>query len=197
MASHVTGCPQQPLHRAVIGGCFPAAWVLYAIATLAGDSNVMAAQSNIGITFEQESVPLEASFKTFSGEVIYDPSRPRAAHAALTVMMSSFDVGNTAYNAELHKASWFDTERFATATFQTQDITPKGATRFTATGLLTIKGHTQSTKVAVTVGSMGTLKIFDGTFSLSRKAFGIGDSTWDDVLDDTVQVRFHLVGTGH
>jgi hypothetical protein len=37
---------------------------------------------------------------------------------------------------------------------------------------------------------------FDGSFDLSRKIFGIGDSSWEDVLDDKVRVRFHLQVAG-
>ena len=37
---------------------------------------------------------------------------------------------------------------------------------------------------------------FDGSFELSRRAFGIGDPAWDSVLDDRVRVRFHLLAAG-
>ena len=45
----------------------------------------------------------------------------------------------------------------------------------------------------VTVSKSGARTVFDGTLEISRKYFGIGDPEWDDVLDDKVRVRFHLV----
>jgi hypothetical protein len=36
--------------------------------------------------------------------------------------------------------------------------------------------------------------VFDGSFNMSRKAFGIGDPVWEGTVDDKVVVKFHLVG---
>ena len=50
--------------------------------------------------------------------------------------------------------------------------------------------------VPITYQHVGASDNFDGSFDVSRKAFGIGDPSWDDVLDDKVRVRFHLVNGG-
>jgi hypothetical protein len=47
--------------------------------------------------------------------------------------------------------------------------------------------------VPVTVGKAGSAMVFDGAFEISRAYFGIGDKEWNDVVDDKVKVRFHLV----
>ncbi len=52
----------------------------------------------------------------------------------------------------------------------------------------------QTLTVPVTVGTMPAGTTFDGSFTISRKAFGIGDPIWDEVLEDKVVVKFHLVG---
>jgi YceI-like domain len=51
----------------------------------------------------------------------------------------------------------------------------------------------QTLTVPVTVGKLGTAMTFDGAFAISRKLFGIGSPDWNDVVDDQVRVRFHLV----
>ena len=60
-------------------------------------------------------------------------------------------------------------------------------------GSLTLKGRVQTIAVPVKVTAAGGRNVFDGSFVISRKAFGIGDPTWNDVIEDQVNVRFHLV----
>jgi hypothetical protein len=35
---------------------------------------------------------------------------------------------------------------------------------------------------------------FDGSFTISRKAFGIGDPVWEKAVEDSITIKFHLVG---
>lgn len=167
-----------------------------AATALAADSSVALAGSSIVATFKQEHAPVEASFKNFSGTIIYDATKPAATIATLTVDMSSLDIGDESSNAEVRKAAWFDSAQFPQATFRSNTITPGDAGHFSATGTLAIKGRTQTITVIVAVQRAGRGSAFDGSFELSRKAFGIGDPTWEDVLDDTVRVRFHLLNAG-
>jgi polyisoprenoid-binding protein YceI len=44
-----------------------------------------------------------------------------------------------------------------------------------------------------TVSKAGALTQFDGAFDISRKAYGIDDPQWNDVLEDNVKVKFHLL----
>jgi len=169
---------------------------LFAAAGLAADSGIDVARSSIIATFRQENVPVDAPFRKFSGTIQYDPAMPAAASAALAVDVKSFDIGDAAYNAEVGKPAWFDSARFPQATFRSTSIRPGAAGHFDATGTLTIKGRAQTISVAIAVLRSGSVNAFDGSFDLSRKAFGIGDPSWDDVLDDKVHVRFHLLGSG-
>jgi polyisoprenoid-binding protein YceI len=172
------------------------ACLVIAAATLAADSGIVLARSSIVATFRQENVPVDAPFRTFAGTVVYDPAKPATSHATLTVETASFDLGDAAYNAEVRKPAWFDSAHFPQATFVATLIKPAAAGHFDATGTLTIKGKVQIITVAITVQRVGSADAFEGSFDLSRKAFGIGDPSWEDVLDDKVRVRFHLLNAG-
>jgi polyisoprenoid-binding protein YceI len=169
---------------------------LAAVAVLAADSGINLAQSSIVATFRQENVPVDAPFRKFSGSIHYDPAHPDASSAALAVDVTSFDIGDAGYNAEVGKPAWFDSAHFPQATFRSTAIKPGAAGHFDATGTLTIKGRAQTLTVAISVQRAGAGNAFDGGFDLSRKAFGIGDPSWADVLDDKVRVRFHLLSAG-
>lgn len=160
---------------------------------VAADLNVgSGGKSTLVATFKQEGVAVDSPFTRFTGRISYDARNPAAATAMLEVDVASFDIGDPAYNAEVRKKSWFDAGTHPKATFRSTAVKPGAPGRFDATGTLTLKGRSQTVTVPVTVGADG--RTFDGSFRISRKAFGIGDPVWDSVLEDQVTVRFHLVG---
>jgi polyisoprenoid-binding protein YceI len=172
----------------------PIACVAYLSAAQAADGGINLAKSSVIATFRQENVPVEATFKSFNGTIDYDAAKPAATSAAVTIDVSSLDIGDESYNAEVRKAAWFDSAHFPQATFRSTAIKTGAAGHFDATGTLTIKGKPQTITVPITAQHVGDTTTFDGSFEVSRKAFGIGDPSWDDVLEDKVLVRFHLQG---
>ncbi|MFO7324882.1 MAG: YceI family protein [Pseudomonadota bacterium] len=153
-----------------------------------------ATRSTLTATFKQQGVAVENPFLRWSGRIEYDPADVAAAKAEIDVEMDSYDIGDPAYAAELAKKSWFDTAAHPRGTFRSTAIKPVSATRFDATGTLTLKGRSQTITVPVTVGTSGGATTFSGSFSISRKAFGIGDPVWDGVVEDQVLIKFNLVG---
>lgn len=146
--------------------------------------------SRVVATFKQMNVPVEGRFGRFSGTVSYDPANPAAASAELLIDTSSFDIGDEEYNAEVRKAEWFDSKAHPQASFKSTAVRSLGADRFEAEGQLSLKGRTQAVKATVSVSSDAKGQRFEGELPLSRKAFGIGDPDWDEVLEDTVRVKF-------
>jgi polyisoprenoid-binding protein YceI len=180
--------------RAYIRIGLPLFW--FAIATaLAADGTVSLSQSSLVATFKQQHAPVDAAFRRFSGSIVYDAARPTATTATLSVDMNSLDIGDDDTDAEVRKPAWFDSARFPQATFRSTTVTAGAEGHFDAVGTLAIKGKSQTITIAVAVQHIGGANAFDGRFALSRKAFGIGDPSWDGVLDDTVLVRFHLLVT--
>jgi polyisoprenoid-binding protein YceI len=153
-----------------------------------------ASKSTMTATFKQEGVAVESPFTSFSGVINYDPKNVAAATALIEVGMASLDLGDAGYNAELRKKSWFDTAAFPKAVFKSTAIKAVNAARFDATGTLTVKGRVLTITVPVAVSTTAAGTVFDGSFVISRKAFGIGDPIWEDAVDDKVTVKFHLVG---
>ena len=163
------------------------------VAAAAGDPAIDAGKSNIIATFRQENVPVDAPFKKFNGRIDYDPAHPGAAKAAIEVTTGSLDLGSEEYSAEVRKKNWFDSTTYRTATFISTAIKPGPLGHFDATGILTLKGKTQTVTVPVSVARAVTTTSFDGELQISRSYFGIGDPEWNDVVDDKVRVKFHIV----
>jgi len=162
---------------------------------LAAELNVgPATKSTVVAIFKQEGVAVDCPFTRFTGRISYDAKNVGAATALIEVDTASLDIGDPAYSAEVAKKSWFDSAAHPKATFKSTAIKPLAANRFEATGTLTMKGKVQTIVVPVTVTTTAAGNTFDGTFTISRKAFGIGDPIWESALDDKVAVKFHLVG---
>jgi polyisoprenoid-binding protein YceI len=163
------------------------------VASAAGDPTIAASKSSLIATFRQESVPVDAPLKKFNGRIDYNPAQPSAAKAALEVDTASLDLGSADYDAEIRKKAWLDSATYPKANFISTSVKPGASGHFDATGTLTLKGKTQTLTVPVTVSQAGKAMVFDGAFEISRAYFGIGDKEWNDVVDDKVRVRFHLI----
>jgi polyisoprenoid-binding protein YceI len=176
---------------------FPVSCLAIAALAMAADANVDAARSTVVATFKQENVPVDAPFKKVSGHIDYDPAKPAAASATIEVDMASLDIGDEAYNAEVRKKSWFDSGTFPKASFHSTAIKPTAPGAFEATGTLSLKGKSATITVPVSIKTVAGTSTYSGSLTISRKAYGIGDPQWDDVLDDKVTIRFQLVVAGH
>lgn len=150
-------------------------------------------KSKVSATFRQIGVPVEGIFTKAAGSVQFDPAKPEAASASIEIDMSGFDLGLDDYNAEVRKKEWFDTKTYPKATFVSTAFKALGGDRYRASGKLSLKGKVVDVSVPVTVKRQASATVFDGSLPLSRKAFGIGDPEWGDVVDDAVIVTFHIV----
>ncbi|MGN6316776.1 YceI family protein [Trinickia sp.] len=158
-------------------------------------AQVDAAKSTITATSKQMNVPVEGKFKKFDAKVNFDPAKPAASSAQLTVDVGSYDLGDDSYNEQVRGKEWFDAKAFPKATFVSSAIAPAGAGKFTVTGALTIKGKTQNVSFPMTVAQQAGAQTFDGALPISRLKFDIGTGEWKDTstVADEVTIKFHIV----
>lgn len=152
-------------------------------------------QSRISFVSRQMGVPVEGQFRRFSGQIAFDPARPEAASALLTVELASFDMGSREVYDEVVSRNWFDVRQFPTARFVATGLRHLGGDRYEVRGQMTIKGRTRDLTVPITFRPQGRNALLEGSFPLRRLDYGIGTGPWGDtsVVADEVQVRFRLV----
>jgi len=175
----------------MLGRMLPVLVALILVGAAAG-SSVNAARSELSATFRQMNVPVTGRFTSFRGRVQFDPKTPAAAGARLEVDTASFDLGAEDYNDEVRGKEWFDSAAHPTAVFVSSKVVPAGPDRFKTAGTLTLKGRPQALEVPFGVRRENGGRVYEGTFTVSRKGYGIGDAEWDDVLEDAVVVRFRI-----
>jgi polyisoprenoid-binding protein YceI len=170
--------------------------IVLALASANSWCQATASGGKIAITGKQMGVSVDGEFKKFTAQIQFDPANPSVAKAAIDVDVASIDIGQEDFNQELRSKTWFDAKTHPKASFISSAIKPTGPDRFDATGKLTIKGKTQEVTVPVTVKTEGGARLFEGTLSIKRTAFNIGEGEWKntDIVADDVRLRFRIPG---
>jgi polyisoprenoid-binding protein YceI len=141
------------------------------------------------------NVPVDGTFKKFTAQLSFDPAKPAAGSAKLTIDTASYDLGDESYNQQVRGKEWFDAAQYPNATFVSSAIAPAAGNQFKVSGTLTIKGKSENVTVPVTVTQQGTTQSFDGALPIKRSQFDIGTGEWKDtsVVADEVVIKFHIV----
>ena len=175
-------------------------WILAAttVASLflgAAHAQVDTSKSTVTATSKQMNVPVDGTFKKFAAQLSFDPAKPAAGSAKLSIDTASYDLGDESYNAQVRGKEWFDAAQYPNATFVSSAIAPAGGNQFKVSGTLTIKGKSENVTVPVTVAQQGTTQSFDGALPIKRSQFDIGTGEWKDtsVVADEVVIKFHIV----
>src|SRR5262245_10080054 len=141
------------------------------------------AASTIGFTIYGSMIfkmKRDGLFKSFSGQLAYDPANPAAAHVDLTVYTNSVDMHDAGNNALMKSPDFFDVDRFPTMHFASSSINVKPDGTMNMTGDMTIRGITRhmtmpvSLKPATQGDAAGA--VFESTFPIDRTDFGLNGS---------------------
>jgi len=156
------------------------------------------AQSEVGFQFKQMGVPVDGKFTKFDAQVSFDAAKLATSKVNFTVDIASATLGDKATDAELPKATWFNTAKFPQATFASSSIKALGAGKFEVAGKLSIKGVAQDVVIPVTMTQAAAVTTAVGTFPMKRLTYKIGEGEWADtsMVADPVQVKFKLALTG-
>lgn len=128
-------------------------------------------------------------------EVRIDPASPQTSFVVVEVDVASLDTGIGLRDSDLRSASFFDVEKYPTATVRVHDVKPDGESergnpRYTATFDIRIKDEERSLE--------GSFELIDrkrvqGELVLDRTDFGVGGPrrSWNPFsVHDDVTVRF-------
>ena len=186
--------PRQPLRIVSLAW---AAGLLFATGAQAAEYTQLQPQaSKITFDYQQMGVGMQGVFKTFSGQLRFDPAHADKASAVLEVDLASVDVDNDEANDELATKTWFNTPAFPKARFESTSVKAlPTAGQYEVVGTLTIKGQKQTVTVPARFTEKAGQGVFEGKLTIQRGAFSIGEGAWKefDIVANDVVVRFHLI----
>lgn len=155
---------------------------------------VLPEKSEIRFVSHQMGVPVEGRFPRFDAKLAFDPAQPDSGKAEITVDLGAIDTGSEEANAEARTRGWFDIKNFPKASFVSTSVKPLSGNRYEISGKLTIKGRTREITAPASFRQDGPNGVMEGSFTLKRLEFAIGEGPWSDVdtVADEVQVRFKV-----
>ncbi|WP_137939332.1 YceI family protein [Chitinivorax sp. B] len=165
-----------------------------AMAAAHADTPLVPAKSEIRFGFKQMNVPVEGKFKKFAGTFDFDPAKPEAGKADLQIELGSIDLGSPEGETEAKGKAFFNTSAFPQARFVATGFKPLGNNRYQVNGKLTIKGVSRDISAPFTVKPEASGYTTEGTVTIQRLSFKIGEGDWADeaTLSNDVQVKFKL-----
>ena len=143
-------------------------------------NQVQTDKSAINFTYKQMGVAVDGKFSRFSSQFNFDPAKPTAAKASFDVELASVDTGASEGDEEVAGKPWFNTKVFGN--------------RYEVAGQLSIKGKTQDVVVPATFTAQGKSGVFDGSFTIRRADFSIGEGSWAkfDIVANDVLIKFRI-----
>ena len=175
------------------------AFALQAAPALAqSPAKLVPAQSEVGFVTKQMGVPVDGKFKKFASQLSFDPAQPASAKATIDVDLASIDTGTAEADSEVAGKQWFNTKAFPTARFVSTGVKSLGANRYEVAGTLTIKGKTHNVVVPATFTPQGNTGVFDGSLTIRRGDFTIGEGPWAafDIVANDIQIKFRIAASG-
>ncbi len=138
---------------------------------------------------------LQGTFNGFVANVKFDPASPDTGAVQVRVDVGSVSTGTASADELLRSEDFFDASKCPQATFEATDFHAQDTGDYLATGTFTLKGHAAPQTVAFTTTTDAQGQWFDGSFTISRLSFGVGQGEWSDTstLDDAVQIQFHIL----
>lgn len=135
-------------------------------------------QSRLGFAGNQSGTVFEGRFTNWQADIDFDPARPAAGHAVVTIDMASAVTGDATRDQSLPQADWFAVKAFPQARFEAREFRARGGNAFETSGDLTIRGVKKPVVLPFTLDIDGDVAHAKGRLSLLRTDFGVGQGAW-------------------
>jgi polyisoprenoid-binding protein YceI len=157
------------------------AFTLVDLKPVDGDDAVTFIIKNFGIG-------TKGSFKGLKGSIKWDAANPANSSFSVSVDANTINTGIDMRDNDLRKETYFNVAKYPTLNFVSTSVSASNVT-----GNLTIKGITKQINFPYTVKASGNGYLFEGKFSLNRRDFNVGGSSF--TLSDNVDVQLKVIAT--
>jgi polyisoprenoid-binding protein YceI len=174
----------------------PSLGMMLLAAGQAGAQGVLIDKSEIRFITRQMGANVDGRFRRWKANIVFVPKDLGRSKADFDIELGSVDLASDELEAEIKRASWFDTAKFPVAHFASSAIRDLGGDKYEVLGQLTIKGITHDAVVPITLKKDASgNSVAEGNFTLKRLDYKIGEGQWADpetVANDVI-VRVRMV----
>ena len=130
------------------------------------------------------------AFERWSADIRFDPKNLAGSSVLVKVDMASARTGSSDRDQALPGSDWFDTARFAQATFAAKSFKDFGGGRYQAMGTLAMRGVSRPLTLAFQLQIQGDQARMTGSTTIDRHVFGVGQGQF--ATADTVPFNVQL-----
>ena len=149
-------------------------------------SDLKPVDSDEAVTFTIKNFGINTAgeFKGLKGTINWDAQNPSASVFNVTVDANTINTGIDMRDGHLREDDYFNVDKFPLITFTSSVVTTNNVT-----GNLSIKGVTKQISFPFTVKSTANGYLFEGSFDINRRDFGIGGGSVSLSNNVTVKLK--------
>jgi polyisoprenoid-binding protein YceI len=146
-------------------------------------------KGTVSFSIKNAGLTVNGSFGIMKANISFDPKNPEMAQLEGRVDVNSIETGIKMRNKHLKKEEYFHTEKYPEILMKLNKVQkdPKGLTGYFWITMRGIKKEVSFPLIYSTVGDSGNLK---GSFTLNRRDFNVGGSSW--TMADEVKVKIEV-----
>ena len=158
---------------------------------------VVASGGSLGFTARWNGDPVNGSFARWSANILFDPQALDSSTIDVSIDLASVDTGDSQRDGTLTDSDFFDTSRFARATYRATRFRALGGNRYRADGTLTLRGVSKPVPLDFTLDINGDRARARGTATIDRTAFGVGQGDYAGTAEiaGPVEISFDFRAT--
>lgn len=169
--------------------------LLLLISFMASGSSLFAQTKKIAtgnlVTFviKNAGLKVDGSFSGLQGTIIFDENDLGKSSFDVSIDAKSIATGTGARDNHLRKEEYFYVEKYPTIRFKSTKI-EHTKTGFLLTGTLYMKGKTKQLSFPFTYVEKNNEGIFNGSFTINRRDFDVGGSSW--IMSDDATILLNI-----
>lgn len=151
----------------------------------------------LGFTAQWNGEPVNGSFGKWSGTILFAPEALEASKVDISIDLTSVDTGDSQRDGTLTDSDFFDTGRFAKASYRASSFKALGGDRYRADGTLTLRGVSKPVPLAFTLTITGDKARARGSARIDRTSFGVGQGDYAGTTEiaGPVAISFDFAAT--
>ena len=145
--------------------------------------------SKVHFVINNFGIATGGDFTGLSGAIKFDPANPANSDFDVSVDASTINTDIQARDNHLRKSEYFDVKNYPKLSFKSTKVTKTNKDGYLYMfGNITIKGVTKEVKFPFTATTKNGGYLFEGSFKLNRRDFGVGGNSISISDDLTVSL---------
>ena len=151
----------------------------------------------LGFSARWNGEAVDGRFARWTANILFSPEALDASKIDVSIDLASVDTGDGQRDGTLTGSDFFDTGKFAKATYRASKFKALGGNRYRADGTLTLRGVSKSVPLNFTLDINGDKARARGSATIDRTSFGVGQGDYASTAEiaGPVAVSFDFQAT--